>query len=136
MREIKFRGKRKDNGKWIEGYLFMIIGKAYILRGVSVVSDGSEPKPIEYEVIPETVGQFTELLDRDSKKIFEGDILTAKSWGGWQSPDDRYVLYSDGQFKLFYKDCKYTLSGFQISKNNTGKYRVVGNIYDNPELIQ
>ena len=69
MREILFRGKRKDNGKWIQGYLFCIWEKSYILWGTT------NGIPNMVEVDPKTIGQCTGLVDKNGVKIFEGDIV-------------------------------------------------------------
>lgn len=128
MREILFRGKRKDNGEWVYGGIL----QTHNWSEISVVTDyyGSmyEPPSCEvdsYEVIPETAGQYTGLTDKNGKKIFEGDILKANNGHiGW-------VIFRNGGFV---KCCYCHPKSFNIifGDNET----VVGNTYDNPELLR
>ena len=143
MREILFRGKRVDNGEWVEGNLFVgDDGECEILIGTRVVR-------ISYPVIPETVGQFTGLTDKNGTRIFEGDILQ-----GYQ-----YPYLSEGHFNyyaevVYFENCPafglYTFKNpnldivIGISSGNTDvmedweseNFEVIGNIYDNPELLE
>lgn len=81
MREILFRGKRTDNGEWVYGYYACIGKHHYILTGkLNLIGTVNFQ---HYLVIPETVGQYTGLTDKNGVKIFEGDIL-----GGYL--DDNY----------------------------------------------
>ena len=69
MREILFRGKRVDNGEWVQGYVYQIWERVYILWGMT------NGVPNMIEVIPETVGQYTGLTDKNGTKIFERDTV-------------------------------------------------------------
>ena len=126
MREILFRGKRKDKGKWVEGYY----GEYY--NGKENVSCISIPKEtisgsLRYDVIPETVGQYTGLTDENGVKVFEGDILHA-------AQGDFVVRWSESI-------CSFVAGEKERMRPcmNSGTvkcYEVIGNIYDNPELIK
>ena len=120
MREILFRGKRVDNGDWTYGYLFVCWDRCYILWGMS------GDNPIKEEVVPETVGQYTGLTDKNGKKIFEGDILS--------DGDDTYkVVFDEGVFRI--ENSHYT-TGVYVAIHIDKIDEVIGNIHDNPELLE
>ncbi len=128
MHEILFRGKRKDNGDWIEGYLFKTWDKAYILWGIT------NDIPNMIEVIPETVGHYTGLTDINSTKIYEGDILRTGTRMG-------YILFAKGCFRFRWKNFdKYRDDFFKTCIiTEHGSFReleVIGNIHDNSELLK
>lgn len=118
MRDIIFRGKRVDNGKWTEGYLFKIWNKVFLLWGMTGDSPNME------EVVPETVGQFTGLCDKNGRKIFEGDILEV--WENEKHKQSVVVLFEKGRFIVSH----YALN-LLCGRNLHSE--VIGNIYDNTE---
>lgn len=123
MREILFHGKRKDNGEWVEGYYVPVGEYHYILTGkLELVSClGFE----HFLVIPETVGQYIERKDKNGKKIFEGDIV--------RDTEDFDVgkIFFDTYTAMFVIGFETTIADFNASYS----LEVIGNIYDNPELI-
>ena len=121
MREILFKGKRVDNGEWTEGYFFKSWDKVFILWGMTGDSPNME------EVIPETVGQYTGLNDKNGNKIFEGDILLKgfeKVLVKWNANQCRWGIYSNN----------YEVCGF--NESTQGYFEVIGNIHDNSELLE
>lgn len=130
MREILFKAKRIDNGEWVEGYVVRKHGLYFIY---SIVNSES-CRQNNYEIIPETLCQFTGLCDKNGKRIWENDILMAHldefypedatyetiEWGvaGW-------VTHEAGSIDRQYLD-----------EFDTEHFEVVGNIFDNPELLQ
>lgn len=127
MREILFRGKRKDNGKWAYGYLYIRNDGQY---EISFYSKYFDSERFTYDVIPETVGQFTGLTDKNGKKIFEGDIVERL----WLGEKHIYRIYYDSDISSFIGadiDCQ----GFTTFNYDSCEFEVIGNIHDNPELL-
>lgn len=130
MREILFRGKGVDTGEWVEGDL-----DRGLLANIDFISYFKTiGERVSYEVIPETVGQYTGLKDKNGKMIFEGDIVIDK--------------YSNETFGfvgvVIYNP---TLTQFQIYNDKQPGYvvnlgsriqsvRVLGNIHDDSELLK
>ena len=126
IREVIFRGKRTDNGEWIEGYAAMS-GGTFIICDNGLTYGGF----IVYEVIPETVGQYTGLTDKNGRRIFEGDIVERVSDGeraviSWLKYSACFGLSFDG-----------LCCGFDDYDDNLpSDFEVIGNIHDNPEILK
>ena len=137
MREILFRGKRIDNGEWIEGYLLLCDERVFILPwGVVGCWHFDWLKKGEYifgkfiEVIPKTIGQYTGLTDKNGKRIFEGDIWDCQGYKGvikWNDDDCAF-------------EATYTVGGIEyanaVNSKRAKSAKVIGNIHDNPELLK
>lgn len=128
MREILFRAKRVDNGKWIEGF---ILNEKH--SKIGYYNNGYDFSIVE--VIPETVGQFT-LTDKNGKKIFEGDILKVH-YEDYSSKKEfiGYVKYIVGAYGISYGQDRHFLEFAAMTSYIRG-YEVIGNIYDNSELLK
>ena len=132
-REILFRGKRLDNGEFIEGSLTVDChGNCCIYHPLNVPIGGGFQY---FDIDPETVGQFTGITDKNGTKIFEGDILKfntfrTKNTGGQKD----IVRFEDCGFypmnDLFYIDGECGDS-IELDKDGNYIFEIIGNIYDN-----
>lgn len=130
MREILFRGKRVDNGEWVEGnFIKDNWGDTYGELIYGILQDREAPAGlagwIPKRVLPETVGEYTGLTDKNGKKIFEGDIIRSNSERG-------YIEY-------YPNDCAFDVvddHGFYWLISEMSNIEVIGNIHDNPELLE
>ena len=143
MREILFRGKRVDNGEWIEGFFAKSGDKTFIL----IASDIAFGYVTMKEVLSETIGQYTGLTDKNGKKIFKGDILQG------------YQYLSEGHFNyyaevVYFENCPafglYTFKNPNLDTVNgifsgntefmedweSKNWEIIGNIHDNPEMLE
>ena len=133
-REIKFRGKRKDNGEWVEGCLDWERAegrsKAYFIH--TGYDGGLEEF---YEVDPATVGQFTGLKDKNGKEIWESDLVRLTSQYETDEPVDCVVqvVFREGAFRLNYFNMLIS-ANIAASAGNWG-IEVIGNIHENKELL-
>lgn len=117
QRERLHRGKRKDGGGWREGY-YAKIGDLDVIIGL----DGQY-----HGVIPETVGEYATLTDKNGKRIFEGDIVHVRDEIDG-SEFNGYVDYADGSFYISGWFAHYRWMDYEVT--------VIGNVHDNPELLE
>lgn len=126
-REILFKGKTKDNGKWVEGLPIRVWGELHIQN----LEDENEA----YTITPDTLCQYTGLCDKNGRKIWENDICDRKE----KYPE--IVTYNKGDWQL---DYSYALGkemhsnacnlGFYVCERNC--VEVIGNIFDNADLLE
>ena len=144
MHEILFRGKRTDNGEWVEGYLIKWINpltrmpKFFILTQEEISAITGEPtgylkiEMSRHEVDPSTVGQYTGLTDKNGKKIFEGDIVKGLFVFGEISS---VVIFKYGYFGIEWNIDEIKVLDPFLGLRNI-ECEVIGNIHDNPELLK
>lgn len=161
MREILFRGKRMDNGEWVEGSL-------HIERGET---DKNGNSSLDYRILgmrgecdyvdPATVGQFTGLPDKNGKRIFEGDVvrqtfektnvIVSSDWGGDEygevyGEDTGVVVIIPSKGACIKNPVIHREVNGEITQHNerakmyknicSGRCEVIGTIHDNPELLE
>lgn len=127
-----FRGKRKDNGEWAYGGLDTDWGLKPEQRDRYWIIQAYLGEAL---VIPETIGQCTGLTDKNGKLIFEGDIVRTKHYG--KVIENRNVADYD-VFKVVYTYAMYRAENKNRAFNlvDGERYEVIGNIHDNPELLE
>lgn len=118
-----FRGKQIDNGEWIQGYLYGIWERRYILWGMT------NDIPNMVEVDPETVCQCTAMPDKNKKLVFEHDIV-------WDSDERAFyeIIWNQEDMCWNVEDADGHKSEFEECYGST--IEVNGNRFDNPELLE
>ena len=142
MREVLFRGKRTDNGEWVCGYYtkaryFLNKKEMHIIFEPDVEAFPHCEFTGYEEVLPETVGQYTGLTDKNGVRIFEGDICRFKRF------NDIYIgkivfNVKTASFVMWYQSIVGAYGEKATHKmllSVCDGIEVIGNIHDNPELL-
>lgn len=126
MRDILFRAQRTDTKEWVYGYYACAVDIHGLKQHNILVSDNSLGYFEWVDVIPETVGQYTGLKDKNENKIFEGDIVkNSKGMIG-------KIIY----VQSFCGFCIADDNGLSSLDDTCIDIEVIGNIFDNPELLK
>lgn len=143
MREILFRGKSKNSGRWVYGDL--VLNKYSNRQGTHIYEkNNSISCPSGYQFVrvdKNTIGQYTGTDDIFGIKIFEGDILREKFKNEFTNGQEQEVYYfikfTNGMFATYYYDFGEEVEDNRLCKAliEVDKLEVVGNIYDTPQLL-
>lgn len=128
MKKPLYRGKRLDNGEWIEGYAYCNDNISRIIYAIAFESENdNESYYCEgYDIDRNTLGEYVGLTDKNGKNIFEGDIIL--------TANKKLCI-------VMLKDFEYIITNIygeyihRLENEDNGKYEVFGNIYDNKELL-
>lgn len=116
-----YKAKRLDNGEWVQGYLYGIWEKRYILWGMA------NDIPNMIEIDPSTICQCTGLKDKNGRLIWENDIVKINNSRG-----NVLITFRDFEIICTIPNEKYYKHRLEYDT----EYEVVGNIFDNPELLE
>lgn len=146
MREILFKAKRKDNGKWVEGYYCKLDETTYCISEdyerhpvpthhyilYETMTDWGLPNRfLQFEIDPDTLCQYTGLTDKNGKRIWENDICDTFENDSKEMLRN-VVKFEDGCFKVF----KEHYLSMYLDCYEESDLKVVGNVFDNPKLLE
>lgn len=145
MRERLYRGKRTDNGEWVEVECY----NHYKGNGIWEDSPQNEIYFVGgYACVKETICEFTGLTDKNGNKIFEGDILSftvfyynnndiqykgVVKWSDTEKLATRFMIWHDNENEYYGNDGAFD---FDWVHYQDSEIEIIGNIYDNPELLE
>lgn len=135
MREILFHGKRADNGEWVEGDVLQI---RYHSGHIEYQIMPQTPVSSAVPVLPETIGQFTGLADKNGVRIFEGDICRFKRFNDIHVGEIVFNV-TTASFVMRYQSIVGAYGEKATQKmllSVCDDIEVIGNIHDNPELME
>lgn len=153
MREIEFRGKRKDNGEWVYGYYVKLFTESLGWNGPETtdhliytgenecISSNFERErthnEVAFAVDAETVGQYTGLHDKNGKKIYEGDVVMVECQSAtWEAPEISCELF-DVVFSEYYSAWYTKADGedFDLLSEYADGCEILGNVYEKPPEV-
>lgn len=122
MREHRYKAKRLDNSEWIDGYLWRdTTGSYYIRKEIGL----AYATMVDFEVDPDTICEFTGLYDKNKHMIWEHDIV-----------QDCYDNKQKIKYGIWNCGCCYDVYGWDMPYDTEEDMEVIGNIFDNPELLE
>lgn len=130
MREILFRAKRLDTGKWAFGHYFANDNGTFIFAWPRHVNFLGED--VMVKVDPETVGQYIGIEDGQGQRIFEGDLITSPRY---EQDGVFFRVYFSTNWPGFSTEAPGQRACPGLNRGTMKSYRVAGNIYDNPQLL-
>jgi len=144
MKDVLFKGKSLKDGAWVCGSLYLTTHNAYIIPTHDEFTSAME----KISVDKDTIGQFTELTDKNGKRVFEGDVIgytehkgyLLKSFYAVVSYKDHAASFAYLKLGLDENGCKQSMIHFfneadEFEEDILPYLEVIGNVYDNPELL-